>query len=257
MIRRMKKLVYILFLVFFISSFNLQAQKGKELVIGANGAITGVFIMNQNFYGEPEVDYAPKMGYAASINLGYNFSKSIGIMGELQYSLQGQKYEGDQKIEGDVYKVERDINLRYVNLPLLFKYSSGEKLVRFRFYVGPQVGVLLEATQDYTRNNEKLETIVDDNDGNPFKTDEDDITDRIEKFDFGIVGDVGADFHITKDIYLTAGLRGNYGFRDINKRAYRIDDLEGEYVPSHNVWGGLYFGLHYKIDVQGYNQRSF
>lgn len=253
----MKNSALILLIVLFISSVSLKAQKGKELVIGANGALTSVVIMNQNFYGEPEVDYAPKIGYAASFNLGYNFSESLGIMGEIQYSLQGQKYEGKQSFGGNTYEVKRDIDLRYLNIPLFFKFSSGDKLVRFRFLVGPQLGILLDATQEYTRSGEKIGTKVYNNDGELFTTDANDIKDRFDKYDFGFAGDVGADFHVSDVLCLTAGLRGNYGFRDINARAYRIDDLDGEYAPSHNVWGGFYFGILYKIDVQGYNQRSF
>ncbi len=254
----MKNSTVIILIVLLISYSSLKAQKGKELVIGANAALTTVVIMNQNFYVEPEVDYAHKMGYAAGFNLGYNFSEYVGIMGEIQYSLQGQKYEGDQSFDGNIYDdVVRDIDLRYLNIPLFFKYSSGDKLVRFRFYVGPQLGILLDATQEYTRNGNKIGTHATDNDGNDFVTDANDIKDRFDKFDFGGVLDVGADFHVSDVLCLTAGLRGNYGFRDINARAYRIDDLDGEYAPSHNVWGGLYVGIQYKIDVQGYNQRSF
>lgn len=253
----MKNLALFLVVVLFVFSSSLKAQKGKELIVGANGALTSVVIMNQNFYGEPEVDYAPKMGYAASLSLGYHFSESIGILGEAQYSLLGQKYEGEQKMNGETYDVIRDIDLRYVNLPLFFKFSSGEKLVRFRFLVGPQVGILLEATQKYTRNGNKIGTTATDVDDNEFVTDANDITDRFDKFDFGMAADVGADFHVSDVVCFTAGLRANYGFRDLNARAYRIDDLNGEYTPSHNVWGGFYFGIQYKIDVQGYNQRSF
>jgi len=253
----MKKSLLIISVILFVFSCSLKAQKGKELIVGANGALTAVLIMNQNFYGEPEVDYAPKMGYAAGFNLGYNFTESLGVMSEIQYSLQGQKYEGKQSLNGTSYEVVRDIDLRYLNIPLLFKFSSGDKMVRFRFLVGPQLGILLDATQDYTRNGKKLGTPAENNDGITFITDDDDIKDRFDKYDIGIVGDVGADFHVTDDICITAGLRGNYGFRDINKREYRIDDFGGEYAPSHNVWGGLYVGIQYKIDVQGYNQRSF
>jgi len=253
----MKNLTVIIISVLLISSISLKAQKGKELVVGANAALTTVVIMNQNFYGEPEVDYAPKMGYAVGFNLGYNFTESLGIMGEVQYSLQGQKYEGKQSFDGNTYEVARDIDLRYLNIPIFFKYSSGDKLVRFRFLIGPQLGILLDATQEYERNGQKLGTSATDLDGNEFITDANDIKDRFDKFDFGGAIDVGADFHVSDVLCLTAGLRGNYGFRDINARAYRIDDLDGEYTPSHNVWGGLYVGIQYKIDVQGYNQRSF
>jgi hypothetical protein len=253
----MKNLTLFLFIFLFIFSSSLKAQKGKELVIGANAALTGVLIMNQNFYGEPEIKYAPKMGYAAGFNIGYNFSESLGIMGEIQYSLQGQKYEGKQSMNGNTYEVDRDIDLRYINIPLFFKFSSGDKLVRFRFLVGPQVGILLEATQEYTRNGTKLRSEAIDLDGNKFTTDANDIKDRFEKYGFSFAADLGADFHVSDVLCLTVGLRGNYGLTDINATAYRIDDLDGEYSPSHNVWGGLYVGILYKIDVQGYNQRSF
>jgi hypothetical protein len=235
----------------------LKAQKGKELVIGANGALTSVSVLYQNFYGEPEVDYAPKIGYAASFNMGYNFTKSLGIMAEAQYSLQGQKYEGPQNFDGNKWDVLRDIDLRYLNIPLFFKFSSGDKLVRFRFLIGPQVGILLDATQEYLRSGKKIGTSAPDVDGNSFITDVNDIKNRFDKFDFGIAGDVGADFYVSDVLFLTAGMRGNYGFRDINARAYRINDIDGEYSPSHNMWGGLYVGIYYIIDVQGYNQRSF
>lgn len=253
----MKKITLILLVSFFAISTSIFAQKGNEIVIGGTGAVTSVFIMNQNFYGEPEVDYAAKMGYAAGFNLGYNFSKTMGIMTEFQYSLQGQKYEGDQSFGGNTYDVNRNIDLRYLNIPLFFKFSSGEKMIRFRFLVGPQVGILLDATQDYKRDGKKIGTHATDIDGNDFVTDANNIKDRFDKYDFGFSGDIGADFHLSDVIYLTAGLRGNYGFRDINARAYRIDDLDGEYTPSHNAWGGLYVGIFYKIDVKGYNQRSF
>ena len=61
----MKKILSILAISLYltISSF---AQKGHELIVGVSGAITSVWIMNQNFYGEPELNYAPKSGYAAN-----------------------------------------------------------------------------------------------------------------------------------------------------------------------------------------------
>ena len=49
----------------------------------------------------------------------------------------------------------------------------------------------------------------------------------------------------------------NYGFTDINAAAYRIKDIDNEYSPSRNVWGGIYISINYKVDVESYNQRSF
>ena len=106
----MKKIILIAFSLSLLFS-GAYAQKGKEIILGVGGGATSVWIVNQSFYGEPEVDYAPKMGYAGSLNLGYNFNKSISVMTELQYSLQGQKYDGKQNMGGDNYNVERNIDL--------------------------------------------------------------------------------------------------------------------------------------------------
>ena len=253
----MKKLILFLFGLFLFSQNYLHAQKGKELVLGVGGAFTNVWIVNQNFYGEPEVDYAPKVGYGANFMLGYNITESISIMTELQYSLQGQKYDGKQNIGGTNYNVERNINLRYLNIPLFFKTSFGDKMTRFRFLIGPQVGILLEATQDYTRDGKRLQTFVNDQNGKSFQTDATTIDERFEKTDFGIAFDVGADIHVSDQFFINAGFRGNYGFTDINAEPYQIDDIDGEYKPSHNLWGGFFVGICYKIDIQGYSQRSF
>jgi len=254
----MKKLIVIASGLLVLLSLNVNAQKGKELIFGVGGALNSVWIMNQNFYGEPEVDYAPKMGYATSFILGYNFDENMSIMTELQYSLQGQKYDGKQNlVGGDTYNVERDINLRYFNIPLFFKYSFGTTQTKFRFLAGPQFGFLMEATQDYLRDDTKIGTVAQDLNGKSFVTDASNITDRFESMDISLVLDVGADIHFSDQFFLSAGGRINYGLKDINAADYRINDLDGEYNPSHNFWGGLYISINYKLDIEGYSQRSF
>lgn len=253
----MKKLAIIITAFILMVSFNSMAQKGKEVILGAGTAITSTWIMNQNFYGEPEVDYAPKVGYDVSFNFGYNFTENISALAELQYSLQGQKYEGKQSIDGIKYDVERDINLRYFNIPVFFKYAFGTEDLKFRVLAGPQIGILLEATQDYTRDGQKQGDPVYDLDGEEFIPYASNITDRFEHIDFSMAVDIGADIHVSDKFYVSAGLRGNYGFTDINASAYRLQDLDREYSPSQNVWGGLYISINYKLDVEGYRQRSF
>ena len=258
----MKKIILIaLSLNLFI--FIANAQKGKEIVLGVGGAITNTWIINQNFYGEPEVNYAPKFGYAANLNLGYNFTGNIALMTELQYSHQGQKYEGEQSwtAGGKTYNfklVERDIKLYYLNIPVFFKYMFGRDLTKFRFMVGPQFGFLMNAEQEYLRDGEKQPTEVKDLNNNNFVTTETVIKDRYENMDIGVAVDIGTDITLSDLFFINAGLRFNYGFKDINAEPYQLTNYKGEpYEPSNNLWGGVYFGINYKLDVQGYSQRSF
>ncbi|GAB4329755.1 MAG: hypothetical protein Kow00127_22070 [Bacteroidales bacterium] len=251
------KLWKLTFLLVCFVTIGVYGQKGKELLIGGGGGFTSVWIMNQNFYGEPEVNYAPKAGYAGFVTLGYDFDGHAAIATEIQYSLQGQKYSDKQSIDGVKYDVDRNIDLSYINIPLLFRYSFGTGSTRFRVLLGPQYSMLQKAEQSYLRDGKKLGTKATDLDGNEFVTDADDITDRFESTDFSILMDVGADIRLSDPLFLSAGFRGQYGFKDINAPAYRINDLDGEYSPSHNVWGGLYVGLIYRVDVEKYDQRSF
>ena len=62
----MKKIASILAVILALSQSSF-AQKGHELILGVSGSLSSVWIMNQNFYGEPELNYAPKLGYASSL----------------------------------------------------------------------------------------------------------------------------------------------------------------------------------------------
>jgi hypothetical protein len=253
----MKKITTIAMGLLILVSLNSRAQKGKEIILGVGGAFTTVWILNQNFYGEPEVDYAPKTGYAGSLNLGYNFTKNISALTELQYSLQGQKYDGDQNNQ----KTLRDIDLRYFNIPLFFKYAFGSGGTKFRFMAGPQIGFLLEANQEYTRDGNSFSYEVTktnvQGESIKFRPGAGNITDRFKKNDFSLVLDIGADIHISDFFYINAGIRGNYGLTQINADSYRILNSDNEYPASTNLWGGIYVGINYKLDVQSYSQRSF
>ena len=252
----MKKKLLIIPLIILLS-VSVHAQKGHELIIGAGGSLSSVWIMNQNFYGEPELNYAPKMGYGGSFNMGYNFTENLSVAFELNYALQGQKYEDKQVMEGVKYDAARDITLTYLHIPLFFKYAFGTSSTKFRFMVGPQFSKLLDATQTYTRDGKTLGTEAVNKEGKTFKTDAKDIKDRFIDNDLGLVLDVGADIHLSDKFFVSPGFRVNYGFNDINAEAYRINDLDGEYSPSHNVVAGFFISINYKIDVEGYNQRSF
>jgi len=253
----MKKFLSIVAAVIMISSLNSYGQKGKELIFGAGGALTSVWIQNQNFYGEPEIDYAPKMGYAFSFNFGYNFTEKLSAVTEFQYSAQGQKYDGKQSFDGHKYDTKRDISLQYFNIPVFVKYSFGTGGTKFRFMLGPQFSFLNNATQTYTRDDKVLGTYKTDLNGKPFQTDAENIKDRFINTDISIAFDLGADVYLSKKFFVNAGFRVNYGFKDINESAYRLNDIDGEYSPSHNAWAGLYVGINYILDVQGYSQRSF
>lgn len=73
------------------------------------------------------------LGYGFGIQLGYHWSDYVGIQGELMYTSTSQKYK-----ENDV---ERRVDLKYLNVPLLLSLNTGKsRMVNFNVVVGPQIG---------------------------------------------------------------------------------------------------------------------
>ena len=113
-------------------------------------------------------DASTKTGFVGGAFLTIKFSDKIAIQGDLLYSQQGAKLELD------------DINLNYINFPIVFKYYI---IKRINIQAGPQFGTVV---------NDNLGEVFGPNDINSF-----DIT--------GIVG-------IGIDLPLNLRITGRYGF---------------------------------------------
>lgn len=233
----MKKLIPVLVLITSLS-FNIYGQKGFE--IGIHEGVNSIWLVTQNTYGDPELSYLAKFGHAGMISLGYKIKNNVGISSGLGYTLRGQKYEGKQ-FSSMAY---RDISLLYLQIPVLIKFTAGEKSIRFHFLLGPQIGYLLNAEQEYTRDGEPVNTVI-----NNSIAGKKNITDRFQKTDVSLILDLGQGFSLTnnyfKNLYLNFGLRFNIGLTDINTINWRIDDIDGSYHSSKNYSIGLNIGLSY------------
>jgi hypothetical protein len=249
---------------------NASEMVSNRLFIGLEGAFTGTTIMQENAYGEPEIDYKAKFGNSYGFNVGYLLNEHIGFVTGFSFSKQGVKY-ADIKQQGTFYTmpndssatnlsfsdVSRDITTTYLNIPVLFRLSLGspENRAKFRILVGPQFSILRNATQTFHRSLDgdepkQIDTWIQDLNGKWFSAAEPEITDRISKNDIQIVFDMGSDFLIGNHLLLSVGFRGNYGFSDVNSEAYRLkSSRDGLYVPSNNLYGGVYMGLNYLIPM--------
>jgi hypothetical protein len=74
------------------------------------------------------------LGYGFGAFGGFSFTDHLAIQGEIQYIAISQKYK-----EADV---ERQINLRYFNIPLLLSFNTGKhNPVNLNIVAGPQLGI--------------------------------------------------------------------------------------------------------------------
>ena len=139
-----------------------------------------------------EVSAVVSYGFAGLV--GLNFTRHIGIQGEIIYLALAQKYAEHGQIK-----------LRYLNIPLLLSLNTGkDKVVNFNVVAGPQIGL-----------NVGTELDVDIEPGNG---DEADAVLAVKKGDLGIAYGAGLDFGLNPDrtIRLGVGFRGVYGFIDIS-----------------------------------------
>lgn len=136
------------------------------------------------------------LGFGIGAFVGYNFSNYVGIQGEIIYSSISQKYK-----EQDV---ERKINLKYVNIPLMLSLNTGiTKQVNFNVVGGPQIGISMGGTVattggDGTTNSNALL--------------------KVKKGDLGLAYGAGFDFGLNeaKTSRLGFGFRGVFGMVDIS-----------------------------------------
>jgi hypothetical protein len=234
----MKRTLLILALLISVAGFG---QKSCYFGIGGFYGASGV--TNQNAYGQSEMDYEVPSSYGFNVTAGYGFTDKLGLQLEVGYGLLGQKYSDTR----DYQPVTRDIDLTYIQIPVLFKYNTTGELARFYLLAGPQLAFLTSANQDYLMNGEPAPPFYNEEYGDTIDVSKSDIKDRLSSFDLMARLDFGLEVMIAKNFMLDLGLTMRYGLMDLNAEDWQLKDKTGNYHASHNFCGGLNVGLNYQI----------
>jgi len=147
------------------------------------GAKAGVNFASIN--GDDTEEFDMRTSFHIGAVAEFLFSERFSLQPELIYSSQGAKMSD----EG----FDFTIKLNYINLPIMAKYYVTEGL---SLEAGPQFGLLLSA---------KVESEFDG------ESEEEDIKDELNDFDFGI--NFGVGYKLENGINFTA--RYNYGFTNL------------------------------------------
>jgi hypothetical protein len=166
------------------------------------------------------------LGFGTGALLGFTFFDNVGIQAEVIYSSISQKYK-----ELDV---ERKINLRYVNIPLMVALNTGKsKPVNLNVVAGAQLGISVGSSVstkggDGTNN---VQAIL-----------------SVKKGDLGFAYGAGVDFGInsSRTFRLGIGFRGVFGLFDISdNNTSTITDsyyiLDKTRVKTYSGYIGLSF----------------
>lgn len=170
----MKIIISTLFAVLLISS----ATIAQHTNIGIKGGVNAYSIKSDN-----NSSFDTKVSFHLGLIGHIHTSDQFALQPELVYSVQGTKYS--------VAGQEVNLNLNYVNVPLLFQYMFDNG---FRLQAGPQLGFLASAKSE-----------VNDNDT--------DVKDDFESIDLGI--GIGASY-VNPASNFGIDLRYNIGLSNIN-----------------------------------------
>jgi len=219
-----------------------QADAQSPIYLGLKGGISIPNLQGGGSNSQISNGYKSIEGPYFGIFADFKASRSFSIQVELNYSAQGGQKNGTQAIATSqlppglipagtppadippyVYATYNSkARLNYLELPILAKYSiSLGKGWKFLVDAGPYVGYLLSA-HDITSGDSSY-VYADKGETQPlapFKVDfsgTQDIRSDIYKFNLGIQGGVGFEYHFKKCGYLYLEGGGNYGFLNIQK----------------------------------------
>jgi len=225
-----KNLIAVMVCIMAICNVNAQSN----WYVGTTTGFNATGIQNQNPYENEKLPVSTTRGTSFGLLMGYSLNNKVSLSVEPQYSNAGQNYID---ILNEENSNTRNIELNYVQIPVLMNYVLGDKRVKFNVQVGPQIGLLTSSLIE--------ESFIGPDGGRlAGNTDQD----RFNKSEISGVFSTGALISIAKKIQLRANVKTTTGFSDINKTTYKYEDsFANEYKASKNFSTGINFGIVYAL----------
>jgi hypothetical protein len=208
-ILRMKRILFALLFLVSILPSAVQAQKG--LKVGFTASPLNSWMLNQQDIDAPEADfkYRTTWGMQGGLTGGVNFSNRFGIMANILYSAQGQRFTTNP--EGLDRGIKNNIALYYLKLPVMLRFSTKPvKKVVWSIYGGMQIAHLTKAkffNDDYR--------FIPDNPNVRYPN----TRDLYNEWYYSLVGGFGADVRLTRQLYLNLNVRVENGIMDTEKKS--------------------------------------
>src|SRR5215203_3171473 len=186
------------------------AARAQDPVFGVKA---GINFANLDFHGDlADINFDQRIGFAGGLFMVWPGNSKAALQVEALYSQKGTSLDDD---EG-----EGALKLDYLDVPILARFSSGPaNKASFHVFGGPSLGFKLRAhaTGDFAED-----------------SDDEDIGDDTETFDFGMVVGAGVDFG-----KMTIDARQSWGLSNVIKDA--DDDDEKVKTRTFSVMFGIRF----------------
>jgi len=247
----------------FVNVLKTNAQQ-IELGFRYNPEFAGLINTNDNNAGN-KLDLTSNFEYYSfGAGVIFNFNNNFGLAVDLLFSREGQRFKGnfngsapDPATYSSVVYTQAYLNnmvimgdyvakaeLNYIKLPIMFSLTSDNtKLFFFTLLLGPQINFLEGVAQEV--NDEDL-----DYPNSNIKP-----TDLYKTVTINGVLAFGGAYNITPNLVLSARLRFDYGFDDVEKKdvmvsysgAVPIRFYSTGRQATHNITEGLMLGLDFKL----------
>jgi hypothetical protein len=245
--------------------------------VGVTTAYNATFVLDNGLSEAPR--YRSQMTYnwaPVGFNIGVDFSRKFGLSLESILSRQGQVF---QIIDiADKVVGERNIQYEYLQLPLLMRFmGQGNSAVRGNFNLGPQLSILTNASEliKYSASTQTFpkgaalpagaSDIMNHPDGTvtatvPAQSPKELLSKEAQSFrnaEFQIAAAVGLDIDLSRHLYLSTQIRGNYSVTDTRNgdviEALKQGDSSDVFGKRANMLIGVQTGVHYMFGTT----RSF
>ena len=235
-----------------------------EIGIRYNPEFTGLLNKNDANAGN-QLDYTSSFAYL-SFGAGaiYNINKNMGFAIDILFSREGQRFQGnftgssfDASTYSSVVYMQVSLNntdfageyvakaeLNYIKLPIMFSLTSDNtKPLFFSLLVGPQFNFLYDVAQEVNHT----DTDYPNSNINPI--------DLYKSFTINGVIALGGAYNLSSKLVLSARLRFDYSFEDVENKDVMVSYLGAapvrfystERQATHNVTGALMLGLDFKL----------
>jgi len=220
-------------------SLYLYAQQVHSLWLNGAAGLNSNWILNQNAYGNPEMEYSTSFGFTCGVGVSYFISRGCGMSGSVLLTQMGQNYSGMQA--GALAK--RKVQLIYLEFPLLVMRQIPNMRYPTWISAGPDIMILTKARQEYNRDQGGTQLPNEEGmaDG--------DITERFKPVDIALNFSLNrmVELNYFRSIMLLFSINSSLRLLDINSNEWQIPNTQNIYQPSHNFYIGAKIGLMFKV----------
>lgn len=245
---------------FLIITMSLKAQTSGFL-IGIDASYNLNSIINQNNLGQNLMDYdkfeMAQLRVMPGAHVGYKFDHRHQVRVGFMYFKGGQDYKDNYSFG----KLRKTVEFSQLAIPITYRFTTGHNVsdnsgIKFYVDAGPMFSFMQNGDIQYQVNDGNSDFIsfytIGGNANAQFLRDQK-LSDKeasdpatfYETTDVLAHLGLGIQAYLGQHIMLSFGVNGMISFADINKEEWRIDNVDGEYLPSRNTGAGFSLSLSY------------